>query len=98
MREILDARVCWVRVTKRGSGVRDLSLDEAIILPHQKNVDLIRLDDALHLLARLDERTMSNCGAALLCGFIAGRNFCRDGDFRGYRVPRLDDSTSVASQ
>jgi RNA polymerase sigma factor (TIGR02999 family) len=56
MREILVDRVRRMRATKRGAGVRDLSLDEAIVLPHQKNVDLIRLDDALQQLARLDER------------------------------------------
>ena len=56
MREILVDRVRRMRATKRGAGVRNLSLDETIVLPHQKNVDLIRLDDALQQLARLDER------------------------------------------
>ena len=56
MREILVDRVRRMRATKRGAGVRDLLLDETIVLPHQKNVDLIRLDDALQQLERLDER------------------------------------------
>jgi RNA polymerase sigma factor (TIGR02999 family) len=56
MREILVDRARRVRAAKRGAGTRDLSLDEAIGLPHQKNVDIIRLDDALQQLAKLDER------------------------------------------
>jgi RNA polymerase sigma factor (TIGR02999 family) len=56
MREILVDRVRRMRAAKRGAGARDLSLDEAIGLPHQKNVDMIRLDDALQQLAKLDER------------------------------------------
>lgn len=56
MREILVDRVRRMRAAKRGSGARDLSLDEAIGFPHQKNVDMVRLDDALQQLAKLDER------------------------------------------
>jgi len=56
MREILVDRARKTRASKRGAGVRDVSLDEAIGMPHQKNVDLIRLDDALQQLAKLDDR------------------------------------------
>jgi len=56
MREILVDRARRKRASKRGTGLADLSLDETIGLPHQKNVDIIRLDDALTELARLDER------------------------------------------
>jgi RNA polymerase sigma factor (TIGR02999 family) len=56
MREVLVDRARKVRAGKRGAGVRELALDEAIGLPHQRNVDLVRLDDALQELARLDER------------------------------------------
>jgi len=56
MREILVDRARRKRASKRGTGLSDLSLDETIGLPHQKNVDIIRLDDALTELARLDER------------------------------------------
>jgi RNA polymerase sigma factor (TIGR02999 family) len=56
MREILVDRARKIRAAKRGAGVRDISLDEAMGLPHQKNVDLIRLDDALQQLAKLDDR------------------------------------------
>jgi len=56
MREILVDRARKIRAGKRGAGVQEISLDEAIGLPHQKNVDLIRLDDALQQLAKLDER------------------------------------------
>jgi RNA polymerase sigma factor (TIGR02999 family) len=56
MREILVDRARRMRAEKRGAGVRNLPLDEAIGLPHQKNVDLVCLDDALQQLAKLDER------------------------------------------
>jgi RNA polymerase sigma factor (TIGR02999 family) len=56
MREILVDRARKIGAAKRGAGVRELSLDEAIGIPHQKNVDIIRLDDALKQLERLDER------------------------------------------
>jgi RNA polymerase sigma factor (TIGR02999 family) len=56
MREILVDRARRKRAAKRGTGLTELSLDEAIGLPHQKTVDMIRLDDALTELARLDER------------------------------------------
>jgi RNA polymerase sigma factor (TIGR02999 family) len=56
MREILVDRARKIRAGKRGAGLREISLDEAIGLPHQKNVDLVRLDDALQQLAKLDER------------------------------------------
>jgi RNA polymerase sigma factor (TIGR02999 family) len=56
MREILVDRARRMRAAKRGAGVRDLSLDDAIGPPHQKNVDIVRLDDALQELAKLDER------------------------------------------
>lgn len=56
MREILVDRARRIRAAKRGAGFTDLCLDEAIGLPHQKNVDIIRLDDALQRLAELDER------------------------------------------
>ena len=56
MREILVDRARKIRADKRGAGARNISLDEAIGLPHQKNVDLIRLDDALQQLGKLDER------------------------------------------
>ena len=56
MREILVDRARKIRAVKRGAGVREISLDEAIGLPHQRNVDLICLDDALQQLAKLDDR------------------------------------------
>jgi RNA polymerase sigma factor (TIGR02999 family) len=56
MREILVDRARKIRAGKRGAGGREISLDEAIGLPHQKKVDLVRLDDALQQLAKLDER------------------------------------------
>jgi RNA polymerase sigma factor (TIGR02999 family) len=41
---------------KRGGGAAKLSLDEAIAVSGPKDVDLIRLDDALKDLARLDQQ------------------------------------------
>jgi RNA polymerase sigma factor (TIGR02999 family) len=56
MREIMVDRARKIRAGKRGAGVSELSLDEAIGIPHQKNVDIIHLDDALKQLEKLDER------------------------------------------
>jgi RNA polymerase sigma factor (TIGR02999 family) len=56
MREILVDRARKIRAAKRGAGFPEISLDEAIGLPHQKSVDLIRLDDALQQLGKLDGR------------------------------------------
>jgi len=42
---------------KRGGGARQVSLDDAISFPSQKNeVDLVVLDDALRALAEIDEQ------------------------------------------
>ena len=41
---------------KRGAGMTQLSLDEAIGVPEKRSVELIALDEALVELARLDER------------------------------------------
>jgi RNA polymerase sigma factor (TIGR02999 family) len=41
---------------KRGGGAAKLTLDEAIAVPGARDVDLIKLDDALQDLAKLDEQ------------------------------------------
>lgn len=41
---------------KRGGGLRQVPLAEAAIAPHEKNTDLVALDDALNTLAELDPR------------------------------------------
>jgi RNA polymerase sigma factor (TIGR02999 family) len=41
---------------KRGGGLRQVSLAEAAIAQHEKNTDLVALDDALNTLAELDPR------------------------------------------
>ena len=56
MREILVDHARNRRAAKRGAGVPQVSLSEAIGLPHLKSVNLLLLDDALCRLAELDER------------------------------------------
>ncbi len=56
MRRILVDHARSRRAGKRGSGVRAISLDEAIAVPGGRELDLIALDDALNDLAKLDER------------------------------------------
>ena len=56
MREILVDHARSRAAAKRGAGVSDITLNEALIIPERQNVDLIRLDDALRRLALLDER------------------------------------------
>jgi RNA polymerase sigma factor (TIGR02999 family) len=41
---------------KRGGGIRNVSLDEAAVIPTQQGTDLVALDEALNTLAELDER------------------------------------------
>ena len=41
---------------KRGGGAVQVTLDETIVAPQTNGVDVVALDDALHSLARTDER------------------------------------------
>ena len=56
MRRILVDHARGHAADKRGGGAAKLSLDEAIEIADQKEVDLIALDDALTQLAALDEQ------------------------------------------
>jgi RNA polymerase sigma-70 factor (ECF subfamily) len=56
MRRILVDYARGHRATKRGGSLQKLSLDEAIALPGQEDIDLELVDDALNKLAELDPR------------------------------------------
>jgi RNA polymerase sigma factor (TIGR02999 family) len=56
MRRILIDHIRMQRAQKRGGESVTLLLDEAVALPAQREVDLVALDDALNVLASLDER------------------------------------------
>ncbi|HVI08067.1 MAG TPA: sigma-70 family RNA polymerase sigma factor [Candidatus Binatia bacterium] len=56
MRRILIDHVRMRRAKKRGGDNVTLLLDEALLSPARREVDLIALDDALKQLAQLDER------------------------------------------
>ena len=56
MRRILVDHARGHTADKRGGGIAKLSLDEAIEIAEQREVDLIALDDALNTLAQLDEQ------------------------------------------
>jgi RNA polymerase sigma factor (TIGR02999 family) len=56
MREILVDHARSRAAAKRGAGISDVSLNEALGVPQQQNLDLLLLDDALRRLALLDER------------------------------------------
>lgn len=56
MREILVDHARNRAAAKRGAGVPQVALDEALDIPQWKSVDLILLDDALQRLGKLDER------------------------------------------
>jgi RNA polymerase sigma-70 factor (ECF subfamily) len=56
MREILVDYARRHRAAKRGGGAGNLSLDGAVMLSRQKDVDVLSLDDALKALAKIDPR------------------------------------------
>jgi RNA polymerase sigma factor (TIGR02999 family) len=56
MRQILVDHARKRGAAKRGANCLMLALDEAVVLPQKREVDLIVLDDALNRLAALDPR------------------------------------------
>lgn len=54
IRRILVTHARSRHASKRGGGKTLLAFDESIALPDRKDIDLIRLDDALQSLSRLD--------------------------------------------
>lgn len=56
MRHILVDHARAQAREKRGGGAQKLSLDEAISLSKEKEVDVLSLDEALHQLAAIDEQ------------------------------------------
>src|SRR5262245_56762422 len=56
MRRILVDSARGRRYQKRGGGVENISLDEALLVTRQHGPDLVALDDALSALTAKDER------------------------------------------
>ena len=56
MRHILVDYARARKMGKRGGGAQQFSLDEAITLSPKRAADLVALDDALSMLAKLDQR------------------------------------------
>jgi RNA polymerase sigma-70 factor (ECF subfamily) len=56
MRRILVDHARSHRASKRGGVQQKLTLDEAVDYSQPRDIDLLALDDALNLLAKLDER------------------------------------------
>jgi RNA polymerase sigma factor (TIGR02999 family) len=56
MRQILVDYARRHRAAKRGGSLCKLSLEDAMGTPRRARVDIVALDDALHALARIDER------------------------------------------
>jgi RNA polymerase sigma-70 factor (ECF subfamily) len=56
MRRILVDHARSHHYAKRGAGALTLTLDQAVATPERQEIDLLALDDALHSLAKLDER------------------------------------------
>ena len=56
MRRILVDHARSHHYAKRGGGAVTLELTEAVATPERREMDLLALDDALHSLAKLDER------------------------------------------
>ena len=56
MRQILVAMARERGAQKRGGGVRQISLDEGLIVSQEKDEDLVAIDEALSALAEVDAR------------------------------------------
>jgi RNA polymerase sigma-70 factor (ECF subfamily) len=56
MRHILVDHARGGRREKRGGGIRDLALEDALILSRQKSAELLALDEALSRFADIDSR------------------------------------------
>ena len=56
MRRILIDHARKQAYQKRGGGARNLPLDEAAVLTDERAVELVALDEALQILAKVDER------------------------------------------
>jgi len=56
MRRILTDQARARQSHKRGDGAKAVSLDEALVISPQPSADLVAVDDALNLLAKVDER------------------------------------------
>jgi len=56
MRQILVDYARRHRAAKRGGSVCKVSLQDAMVMPRQTDIDVIALDDALQTLAKIDER------------------------------------------
>ncbi len=56
MRRILVDHARSRRAAKRGAGAPRLALEEEVVLPQRREMDLVALDDALNRLAALDPR------------------------------------------
>lgn len=56
MRRILIDHARKVAYAKRGGGAPKVSFDETCVMAPERSAELVALDDALHALARVDER------------------------------------------
>ena len=56
MRRILVDHARSRRSAKRGGGIRPIPLDEALVVPQSRDVDLVALDEALEALSKEDPR------------------------------------------
>ena len=56
MRQILVDFARKHRYQKRGGGAHEVSLDEALVIGHEQDEDLVALDEALSALAKMDVR------------------------------------------
>lgn len=56
MRQILVDYARRHRASKRGSGLCMISLDDAVVMPQLRNVNVVALDEALNTLTQVDPR------------------------------------------
>ena len=77
---------------KRGGGVPNVSLDEAVIMPEERAEELIALDEALEQLAKMNERQAK----VVECRYFSGLTIEETASVLGVSVPTVNRDWTTA--
>ena len=84
------------RNLKRGGGVQHVSLDQTAMVGSERAADLVALDDAMNLLAKLDPRKVRVVEMRLFWRTQCGRDGRDIESIGGHRDARLEHRQSLA--